>query len=267
MTNYLNYIYYNLDGDKMKKIIRSIDVLLFLIIIIFILNYLFSRKIISFNYNKSTYNLLNNLPLMTNLYKYNELLPVIKEIPSVYIYNTHYEEEYSNTNVIEISKILNEKLNQIGINSIFEDTNYNEYRIVNKLIGVNNYVMLRKIIENNIKYNDISLIIDLHRDSINKNESTIKINNKEYAKVLFVVDNSSKDYLKKQELANKLNKYLNNYKGLSRGVYVKNGKGFNQDLSNNMILLELGGYQNTKDELINTINIIVDMIKGYINER
>ena len=256
----------------MKKIIRSIDLLLFLIIFVFIFNYLLSNKIINFKNNKESYNLLNNLPLMTNLYKYNKyedkLISVIKEIPNVYIYNTHYEEKYSDTNVIEMSKILNDRLNEIGIISNFEDTNYNEYRIINNLIGINNYVMLRPIIEKNIKLNNIDLIIDLHRDSIKKSESTIKLNNKEYAKVLFVVDNSYKDYLKKQELADKLNSYLdNNYKGLSRGVYVKNGKGFNQDLSQNMILLELGGYQNNKLELINTIDIIVEMIRWYINER
>ena len=41
-------------------------------------------------------------------------------------------------------------------------------------------------------------------------------------------------------------------------------EGFNQDLSKNMILLELGGYQNSKDELSNTIDVIVEMIKEFI---
>ena len=249
----------------MKKIYRSIDILLFLVIFIFMFIYI-KDKIDVTNYLKIDNKYEYNLPLLSSLYKYNNSnVKVFKEIPSIYIFNTHYEEEYSDTNVIEISKILSEKLKENGFNSIFEDINYKEYIKINNLIGINNYVVLRKIIEDKINKNDLKLIIDLHRDSINKEDSTITINNKKYAKVLFVVDNYYKDYLKKYDLAYKLNGYLDKYKGLSRGVYVKNGKGFNQDLSNNMILLELGGYKNTKEELLNTIDIIIDMIKEYIN--
>ena len=82
---------------------------------------------------------------------------------------------------------------------------------------------------------------------------------------MFVVDNYYSNYLVKYDLANRFNNYLNSkYKGISRGVYVKNGKGFNQDLSDNMILLELGGYENSKEELINTIDIIASVIKEII---
>lgn len=263
----------------MKKIIkRSIDLLLFFIIFIFISLY-FKTKINKntiLNYMLSTYHKdynsynLNDMSNI-NLYKYNKIDKIIETIkeekPYIYIFNTHYEEKYSDTDVIEMSKLLNEKLNKKGITSIFEDINYKEYRIINNLTGINNYVMVRPIIKKVIEENNISLVIDLHRDSIKKEESTIKINNKECAKVLFVVDNSYSDYKVKYELAKKLNNYLNKYKGLSRGIYVKNGKGFNQDLSKNMILLELGGYKNNKNELINTIDIIVEMIGEYINER
>lgn len=263
----------------MKKIKRSLDVLLFLVIFIVIINNL-NIKInkndvlnyvsnISYNKYKSSNNLItkDNLPLMLNYYTYNNYkdIEVLKEEkPKVYIFNTHYEEEYSDTNVIEMSKLLNEKLRENNINSIFEDTNYKEYIKINDLIGVNNYIMIRPIIEEKID-EEMKLVIDLHRDSINKKDSIININGKEYAKVLFVVDNYYKDYLIKYDLANKYNNYLNSkYKGISRGVYVKNGKGFNQDLSKNMILLELGGYQNSKEELINTIDVIVQMIKEFI---
>ena len=100
----------------MKKIIRSIDLLLFLIIFIFIFNYLLSNKILSLNSNKNSYNLLNNLPLMTNLYKYNsyedKLISVVKQIPNVYIFNTHYEEKYNDTNVKFILSDMFENINQ-----------------------------------------------------------------------------------------------------------------------------------------------------------
>ena len=262
----------------MKKIKRSFDLLLFLVIFIVIISNLkikFNKKDIlnyvsNISYNrsyKSSNNLItkDNLPFMLNYYKYNENIKVLKEEkPYVYIFNTHYEEEYLDTNVLEMSKLLSDKLRESNINSVFEDINYKEYIKINDLIGVNNYIMIRPIIEEKIN-EETKLVIDLHRDSINKKDSVININGKEYAKILFVVDNYYKDYLIKYDLANKFNDYLNSkYKGISRGVYVKNGKGFNQDLSKNMILLELGGYQNSKDELVNTIDIIVEMIKEFI---
>ena len=274
----------------MKNIIkRSSDVLLFLVIFLLlffnfksritknnILNYALSN-IEYTNYKNSSLLSINKVSLISN-YRYNdinykydvnnkEVIKQIEKLPNVYIFNTHYEEGYNDTNVIEISKILTEKLNKNKINAIFEDTNYKEYVITNNLLGINNYIMIRSIIEEKIKSQKMDLVIDLHRDSISKKDSIVEINGKKYAKVLFVVDNYYKDYLTKYELANKFNNYLNkNYKGITRGVYVKNGKGFNQDLSQNMILLEVGGYQNNKEELINTLDVISEMIKEYVYE-
>ena len=270
-------MFYNYNGDCMKKLFkRSNDLLLFLLLFIFIVFY-FKDKItkknifdymINTNYKKN-YSFNYDLPLMSNLYKYDKLTNTevnnIIEDKNVYIFNTHYEEGYKDTNVIEMSKVLTEKLKSEGINAIFEDTNYKEYVITNNLIGINNYIMIRKIIEEKIKSKDMSLVIDLHRDSIKKSDSVINIDGKSYAKVLFVVDNYYSNYLVKYDLANRFNNYLNSkYKGISRGVYVKNGKGFNQDLSDNMILLELGGYENNKEELLNTIDIIASVIKEII---
>ena len=63
-------------------------------------------------------------------------------------------------------------------------------------------------------------------------------------------------------LNNKLNKY---YKTLSKGIYEKKDH-FNQYLNNNMILIEVGGYQNTIEEVTNTIDALAHVIKEYINE-
>ena len=258
----------------MKRIIkRSKDLLLFLVLFIFITIFLKNKiskndilnYMLSNNYYKSNHKISNKLPLMYNLYSYNLDEKVFKEVKNIYIFNTHYEEEYLDTNVIEMSKLLSEKLNKEGINTIFEDTDYKEYVITNKLLGINNYIMIRPIISKRIENKDISLVIDLHRDSIRKDQSVITINNKKYAKVLFVVDNYYKDYLNKYDFCKHLNNYLDtNYKGISRGIYVKYGGGFNQDLNEHMILLELGGYQNSKEELVNTLDVIVDMIKENI---
>ena len=60
------------------------------------------------------------------------------------------------------------------------------------------------------------------------------------------------------------------YPTLTRGIMQKEGPGvngiYNQDLSSNAILLELGGNENTITEVLNTIEIISTIIKEHVNE-
>ena len=68
-----------------------------------------------------------------------------------------------------------------------------------------------------------------------------------------------------QDLNNLFNKY---YKGLSRGIYKKEGPGvdgiYNQDISPNSILIEVGGVDNNIDEVLNTTEAISNILYYYI---
>ena len=61
------------------------------------------------------------------------------------------------------------------------------------------------------------------------------------------------------------------YPTLTRGVITKSGKNvngiYNQDLNPNSILIECGGYKNSMGEIVNTINLLAEIIKEYINGR
>jgi stage II sporulation protein P len=111
--------------------------------------------------------------------------------------------------------------------------------------------------------------IDLHRDSVNKNISTININGEDYAKLLFIVGLENPNYSTNlkftEELNNKLDKM---YPGLSRGIYKKKGPGvngvYNQDFDPNTILIEVGGEENTIDEIYNSCMVISDILTSYI---
>ena len=97
----------------------------------------------------------------------------------------------------------------------------------------------------------------------------ITINDKKYAKVLFVVGLDYENYQPNLDLANSLNNLINSkYPGLSRGVLKKSGKNvngiYNQDLKNNIVLIECGGYQNNIDEVMNTMIALSDIIKIYL---
>ena len=114
----------------------------------------------------------------------------------------------------------------------------------------------------------IKYIIDLHRDSIPENISTILKDNKKYARVMFVISTMNPSYQSNLDLANKINDYLNDFdQKLSRGIDIKERSGlFNQDLSNNALLIEVGGEYNDIDSVSNTLELIASAFKKVIFE-
>ncbi len=197
--------------------------------------------------------------------------------PIVYIYNTHQTEKYSGTkeininySVLDASFLLQSKLKKYGIESIVETSSINDVLNTNNWNYASSYRVSRMFMEKRKEENpSLKYFIDLHRDSVNKNISTIDINGKKYAKTMFLLGLENENYRQNEIVMTKLENYLNtNYKGLSRGIYRKKGKGvngvYNQDFSNLCILIEVGGEENTFDEVGNTIDVIAEMINLYI---
>ena len=200
--------------------------------------------------------------------------------PIVYIYNSHQLENYDNANlkiygitpnVLMASYLLKEKLNKNGVSSIVEDTNLAEFLNINNWDHSKSYAASRLLIlDKQSKYNTLKYYIDIHRDSVNKSASTATINGKSYAKILFVVGLEHDNYQLNVETASNINSLFNKYyPGLSRGLYKKSGPGvngiYNQDISGNAMLIEVGGYENTIEEVFNTIDAISTILTKYIN--
>ena len=201
--------------------------------------------------------------------------------PIIYIYNSHQLENYSNTgleiygitpNVLMASYLLKEKLNELGYPTIVEDTNLTEFLKINNWTHADSYKASRIfILDKHNTYPTIKYYIDIHRDSVNKNQTLVNIKNKNYARILFVVGLEHKNYEANLKLANTLNNlFEKKYPGLSRGVYKKEGINvngiYNQDISPNAMLIEVGGVDNNINEVINTINAISDILTTYIGE-
>ena len=207
--------------------------------------------------------------------------PIKKEVlnPLVYIYNTHQLESYNKKiyedyditpNVMMASYILRENLNNKNIPTIVETGNITDFLNTHNWDYSYSYLASSYFIKDAIKkYPNLKLIIDLHRDSISKSATTVKINGKNYAKILFVIGLQNKNYEKNLEVTNKLNDIINKkYPNLSRGIMKKEGKNvngiYNQDLNNNIILIELGGIENNIEEIMNTSIALSEIIKEYL---
>lgn len=210
-----------------------------------------------------------------------------KEItkPIVYLYNTHQSEEYAKSNtesynikptVMTASYILREKLNKNNIPTIVEENDITEFLNTNNWNYAASYKVSRMLMEDaKEKNNSLVYFVDLHRDSVSKKISTVSINNKSYAKILFIVGLENSNYQENLALTEKLNNmFESKYPGISRGIYKKQGKGvngvYNQDFSNKTILIEIGGEDNTIDEVYNTCEaisvILTEYIRSDINE-
>lgn len=203
----------------------------------------------------------------------------VSSSPQVYIYNTHQTESYSmktlepyniTPSVMMASYLMKEHFQKAGIETIVEETNISDYMKEQGYQYAKSYVASRTFVESILKkYPDLKLIIDLHRDAIPHDSSTITIGEKNYAKVLFIVGMNNPNYQVNLSLAQSISDLINqSYPKLSRGIMSKSGSNvnglYNQDLNGNMILLELGANENTIDEVQNTVEAIVPIMSAYL---
>lgn len=214
----------------------------------------------------------NNLVLVSNNKE--------KKNNGIYLYNSHQKEEYDSKylseyniipNVLMASFMLEEKVEKRGINCVVEDTDMNAYMKKNGMNHAESYIASRKFLEEFYKNNnDMDLYIDIHRDAISHNLSVVEIDGKMCAKVLFVIGLENENYSKNLSVVEKINAIINKkYPNLSRGIMKKKGPYvngvYNQDINFNVILLELGGNENTIEEVNNTLDLIANVLEEYIN--
>lgn len=201
--------------------------------------------------------------------------------PIVYIYNTHQSEEYASNNlaiynikptVLVASYMLEEKLEEYGISSIVEEGDVSQLLQINNWNYASSYLVTKMLLEQAKKNNpSLTYFIDLHRDSVSRDKTTTTINGNSFAKVLFLLGLENANYKQSKEVMTRLNQIISDkYPGISKGIYEKGGPGvngvYNQDFSSKCVLIEVGGVDNTIEEVSNTIDAIADMLNSYIKE-
>lgn len=189
-----------------------------------------------------------------------------KKRQTIYIYNTHQTEEYEGYDVLSAAKELQSELKQYNIDAIVEETNIHDELTKNNYVYSQSYRVTRELLEDNLR-DDVSLYIDLHRDSSNHDISTTTVDDKSYARMMFVVGGKHESYLTNYHVSEELNKMIKNINPLlSRGILLRKNSSFNQDVSDNVILIELGGPNNTKEEVSNSVKALALAINNYLSE-
>ena len=209
----------------------------------------------------------------------NKKIETKKENPTIYIYNTHQTEEYKptsyleysvNPNVLMASYILEEQLSKKGHVVLVEEESVSKLRTTLGLNYAGSYKVTRSMMENAKKNNPtLKYYIDLHRDSLTHDKTTLTVDGKSYAKILFIVGLENSNYQENLDFTKKISDLLNQkVKGLSKGIYKKEGPlvngVYNQDFSNRVILIELGGNENTIDEVYRSLIVLGEVLDEVI---
>lgn len=210
-----------------------------------------------------------------------------KKGPKVLIYQTHTTESYVlkesdlgkkgvpsfNTNpkynVVRIGEELARNLKKYGIDTLHNGTVHDKKHDAA-------YGASLKTLQSYMKsYPSIQLAIDIHRDAIDPEKPKLRavkqINGRNAAQIMFVMGTGellpNPHWEENLKLAVKLQQKLNEkYPGLTRPLWVTR-KRYNQHVSKNALLIEIGGDGNLLSECLESTKYLAEALNDIMNEK
>ncbi|SFP20306.1 stage II sporulation protein P [Salibacterium halotolerans] len=176
---------------------------------------------------------------------------------------------HQDVNITMVGKRLGKELEERGVQTFVDTTDITQRLHQKGWTFPRSYDVSRTVIQNDRKeHPELEMFFDLHRDSQPRDITTVTINQETMAKTFFVIGENHPDYEKNLAMAKDLNRRLEaSYPGLSRGVLTKGGGGvngrYNQDLSKQSVLIEIGGVENTLEETYRTTEALAEVISSY----
>lgn len=173
-------------------------------------------------------------------------------------------------NVSLLGARLQEKLEESGVGAVHSDTDYNT------AIPSFNYNFSYKYSSKTVKeamavHRELTYLFDIHRDSQRRDNTTITIDGKDYAKLYFIIGQANPHWEQNEAFAQKIHEAMEaKLPGVSKGILTKgqkHGNGeYNQSLSPASVLIELGGVDNTLEENYRTIDALASVIAELVKE-
>ena len=206
------------------------------------------------------------------------------EEATVFLYNSHNRESFlphlpdetnadnahhKEVNVTKVSDRIAKSLEENGIGSIVDDTDIMNVLQDNGWSYSKTYDASRSVVKEALAQNEkIKYAFDIHRDSLPRDKTLKEIDGTDYASILFIIGAENKQYEKNLAIATELHYMLEEaYPGLSKGVITKEGPNsngvYNQDLLDTSMLIEIGGYENTLDEMYRSADAITDIFTEF----
>lgn len=184
---------------------------------------------------------------------------------SIYIYSTHQQEKYTDSGVYEGSQYLAEKLRAMGYEVIVEESDFEHYAAskgldYDDLYQVSNTFLTEAL----VNHGGFDLIIDFHRDSVGANATQLLANNKSYARLMFVIGGLSEKVESVRASSQALSSIVDSYlPEISRGTFEREAY-YNQYVTDHMLLIEVGGVENSFTDVKNSLDILALSIHDYL---
>ncbi|MBB5173958.1 stage II sporulation protein P [Texcoconibacillus texcoconensis] len=205
--------------------------------------------------------------------------------PVVHIVHSHNRESFfpelkdadvafhDEVNITLVGERLGQRLHEKGIPTEVDKSDINAKLNDRGWNYSESYDMSREIVTDAIDTNDeLAFFFDVHRDAQPRETTTVDINGEPYARTLFVIGENHESYAENLQFANELHEQIEEkYPGLNRGVIGKGGSGsngrYNQDLSENSVLIEVGGVDNTLEEAYRSVDAFAEVFSEYYWEQ
>jgi stage II sporulation protein P len=204
----------------------------------------------------------NNIAFIYQTHSNESFLPELKGV-------TDPDKAYSDkVNIISVGQRLAQNLEKDGIGAVHSETVYPS-TVKNFEYPYSYKYSLKTLQEAMSSHQDLQYFFDIHRDSAARNKTTATIEGKDVAQVYFIVGGKNPNWKKNEEFASKIHKVLEEkHPGVSKGIHAKEaseGNGlYNQNVSSNSILIEVGGPYNTLEECYRTTDWLAEAISEVI---
>ena len=189
----------------------------------------------------------------------------LPELPNVQSPNEAYD---AKINVSLLGARLAERLTELGLGAFSSDIDY-QTAVKDHNWNRSYQYSLETVKEAMAAHPELEYYIDIHRDSQGKKITTVEFNGKSYARVAFIIGQKNPNWKQNDAFAAKIhNRLEEKYPGLSRGIWGKDGSSghgeYNQSISPNSILIEVGGVENTLEECYRTIDVLAQVFSEVI---
>ncbi|MBB6636195.1 stage II sporulation protein P [Cohnella thailandensis] len=202
----------------------------------------------------------------------------------VFVYHSHNRESFypelkagtkqpdsGAVNVTLVGKRLVGQLEKLGVGAVHSNDDY--AKTIKDYNWNNSYkYSLQTVKEAMADNKDLQIFFDIHRDSQRRSKTTTTINGVDYAQVYFIIGHRNPNWEENEKFANSIHQVLEKeYPGLSRGIWGKDsttGNGeYNQSVSPDSVLIEIGGVDNTLAECYRTADALAKVVAELYWER
>jgi len=172
-------------------------------------------------------------------------------------------------NIMKLNETIKSQLEFNGISTGILDVDTSSVMIKKGIPYHKSYDVIRPYVQKALKEVDYDIIVDIHRDYLKADRTTLTYEGEKYAKIVFVIGGEHSNFKLNKELVDRLTAELEKIvPGITRPLVFKAGHGvdgkYNQDLDPRLILIEMGGIGNNEAELNRTSAVLAKAVSNVL---